>query len=148
MWVPVQPGVLVGLLHGGNFIDVVVLHNAHHLEGRALGAEDGAAQRQDAPEVVLRHLFVVARDEAVVAVEDAHDLNIVAHAGVQRLGYAADGRIQARAVAAGGQDTNTFFHFANPSFPQFYPHGRGNSDTIRVFPNRAVVKKNRRKKAG
>ena len=67
------------------------------LKGGALGAQNGAAQRQDAPEVVLVHLFVVAGDEAVVAVQDAHDLHIVAHPGIQRLGHAAD-----RGVQAGG----------------------------------------------
>ena len=40
----VQLGVLVGLFHGGHFIDVVILHHAHHFKRRALGAQDGAAQ--------------------------------------------------------------------------------------------------------
>ena len=34
----VQLGVLVGLFHGGHFIDVVILHHAHHFKRCALGA--------------------------------------------------------------------------------------------------------------
>ena len=106
----VQLGFLVGLFHGGDFINVVVLHHAHHFKGGALGAQNGAAQRQDAAEVVLTHLFVIAVDETAVAVQDAHDLHILAHAGIQRFGYAADGGVQTRTITAGGQDSNTFFH--------------------------------------
>ena len=34
---------LVGLFHGGDLINVVVLHHTHQLEGGALGAQNGAA---------------------------------------------------------------------------------------------------------
>ena len=141
----VEAGFLIGTLHGGHFINVVVFHHPHHLKGGALGAQNGAAQRQDASEIVLSHLLVFPGDEAVIAVENAHDLDIFAHAGIQRLGNAADGGVQARAVAAGGQDTNTFFHSANPSFPQFYPRGRGTNATIRIFPNEAGVNRGKQK---
>ena len=40
----------------------------------------------------------------VVAVQDAHDLHIITHPGIQCLCHAANGCVQARAVAAGGQD--------------------------------------------
>ena len=106
----VQLGILIGLFHGGDFVNVVVLHHAHHLERGALCAQNGAAQRQDAAEVVLAHFLIVAVDEAAVAVQDAHDLHILTHAGVQCFCYAADGGVQTRTVAAGGQDSNTFFH--------------------------------------
>ena len=122
----VQPGFLVGLFHGGHLVHVVVFHHPHHLEGGALGAQNGAAQRQDAPEVVLLHLLVVPGDEAVVPVQDAHDLHVVAHAGVQGFCHAADGSVQARAVAAGGQDADTFFHIRIPSFPLILPARAGN----------------------
>ena len=49
----VQLGVLVGLFHGGNLVNLVVLHHTHHFKGGALGAQNGAAQRQDAAEIVL-----------------------------------------------------------------------------------------------
>ena len=113
----VQLCVLVGLFHGRDFIDLVVLDHAHQLEGGALGAQNGAAQCQDAAEVILAHLPVLAVDQAVVAVQDAHDLHIITHPGIQCLCHAANGCVQARAVAAGGQDANTFFHLTNPSFP-------------------------------
>ena len=67
--------------------------------------------------VILAHLPVFAVDQAVVAVQDAHDLHIITHPGIQCLCHAANGCVQARAVAAGGQDANTFFHLTNPSFP-------------------------------
>lgn len=103
--------------HGRDFIDLVILDHAHQLEGGALGAQNGAAQCQDAAEVILAHLLVFAVDQAVVAVQDAHDLHIITHPGIQCLCHAANGCVQARAVAAGGQDANTFFHLTNPSFP-------------------------------
>ena len=114
--------VLIGLLHGRDLVDLVLFDHPHQFEGGALGAQNGAAQRQDAPEIVLVHLFVVSGDEAVVAVQDAHDLHIVAHPGIQRLGHAADRGVQAGAVAAGGQDANTFFHLAKSLFPLIFPH--------------------------
>ena len=106
----VELGVLVGLFHGGDLVDLVLFHHAHELEGGAFSAEDGAAQRQDAAEIVLGHLLVIAGDEAVVAVEDAHDLDVLAEPCIQGLCHAADGGVQAGTVAAGGQDANTFFH--------------------------------------
>jgi hypothetical protein len=106
----VQLGFFVGLFHGGNFINVVVLHHTHHFKGGALGAQNGAAQRQDAAEIVLAHLLVVAVDQAAVSVQDANDLHVIAHAGIQCFCYAADGGVQTRTVAAGSQDSNTFFH--------------------------------------
>ena len=36
-----------------------------------------------------------------------------------QFGHAADGGVQAGTVAAGGQDTNTFFHIEQPSFLPF-----------------------------
>ena len=106
----VQLRRLVGLFHGGDFINVVVLHHTHQLEGGALGAQNGAAQGQDAAEVVFVHLAVVAVDQAAVTVGNAHDLHVISHTGVQCFCNAADGGVQARAITAGSQDTNTFFH--------------------------------------
>ena len=106
----VQLGLLVGLFHGLDLVDVVLLNDAHLFERGALGAQDGAAHRQNAGKLAGVHLAVVAVDQAVVAVEYTDDLHLVAHALVQRLGCAADGGVQAGAVAAGSQDADTFFH--------------------------------------
>ncbi len=81
------------------------------------------AQRQDAAEIVLAHLLVFTGDEAVVAVQDAHDLDVLAEPCIQGFGHAADGGVQAGTVAAGGQDTNTFFHIEQPSFLPFSLRG-------------------------
>ena len=137
----VQLGVLVGLFHGGHFIDVVILHNAHHFKRRALGAQDGAAQGQNAAEIVLGHLLVVPVDQAAVAVQDADDLHVVTHAGVQCFCYTADGGVQARTVAAGGQDTNTFFH-SKALFPLSFRAADPEHTiySIRVFRMRVGVK--------
>ena len=132
--------VLIGLLHGCDLVDLVFFHNAHQLEGGALGAQNGAAQRQDAPEVVFRHLLVVAGDQAMVAVQDAHDLDAVAHSGIQSFCHAADGGVQAGAVAAGGQDANTFFHLVISLVFSEFPTRAGKVCTIRVFPKRGGVK--------
>ena len=112
----VQFQILIGLFHGGHFVDLVLLDDLHHLEGGALGAQDGAAQSEQAAEIVGLHLFVVPVDQPMVAVQDADDLHVVPHADVQRFRHAADGRVQAGTVAAGGQDANTFLH-SKPSFP-------------------------------
>ena len=137
----VQLGVLVGLFHGGHFIDVVILHHAHHFKRRALGAQDGAAQGQNAAEIVLGHLLVVPVDQAAVAVQDADDLHVVTHAGVQCFCYTADGGVQARTVAAGGQDTNTFFH-SKALFPLSFRAADPEHTiySIRVFRMRVGVK--------
>ena len=53
---------------------------------------------------------IVRIDQAAVSVQDANDLHVIAHAGIQCFCYAADGGVQTRTVAAGSQDSNTFFH--------------------------------------
>ena len=106
----VQLGVLVGLFHGGNLVHLVIAHNAHHLERGALGAKNRAAYRQNAGKLIRRHDAVVAVDQAVITVQNANDLHLVAHALIQRFGHAADGCVQAGAVTAGCQNTNTHLH--------------------------------------
>ena len=106
----VQLQVLIILLHGGDLVHLVVPHHTHQLEGGALGAEDGAAHRQNTGKFVWLHHPRIAVDQAVIAVGDAYDLHIVAHALIQRLGHAAQGGVQAGAVAAGSKDAYTFFH--------------------------------------
>src|SRR5699024_92087 len=141
----VQLEVVVGLFHGGDLVDLVLLNDLHHLEGGALGAQNGAAQGQQAAEIVRLHLLVVAVDQAVIAVQDADDLDIFAHADVERFRHAADGRVQTGAVAAGGQDANTFLH-DKPSFhfacrvPRAQDAARALIDVLRVVQDAASVK--------
>ena len=109
----VQFGGAVVFLHRGNLVHLVLLDHTHFFERGALGAQNGAAHGQNAGELVRGHLPEVAVDQAVVAVHDADDLDLIAHAVVQRLGHAAQGSVQAGAVAAGSQDTNTNRHCKN-----------------------------------
>ena len=124
--------VLVGLFHGGDLVDLVLLDHAHHLKRGALGAEDGTAQSQDAAEVVLGHILEIAVDQAMISVQDTNDLHVVPHAGVQRFGDAADGRVQARAVTAGSEDTNTFFQCK--SLFSFFLSGDRQPEGQRLLP--------------
>ena len=109
----VQFGGAVVFLHRGNLVHLVLLDHAHLFERGALGAQNGAAHGQNAGELVRGHLPEVAVDQAVVAVHDADDLDLIAHAVVQRFGHAAQGSVQAGAVAAGSQNTNTNRHCKN-----------------------------------
>ena len=72
----------------------------------AAGAEDGAADGEDAGERGLVELEPPVFDEAAEAVAEADDL----HAVKAERGFAdaADGGVQAGAVAAGGQDADAF----------------------------------------
>ena len=105
----VQFGLLIGLFHRLDLVDVVLLDDAHFLERGALCAKDGAAHRQDAGKLAGVHVAEIAVDQAVIAVEHADDLHLVAHTLIQCLGSTADGGVQAGAVAAGSQNTDTFF---------------------------------------
>ena len=119
----VQLGFLVGLFHGGDFVHLVLPHHAHHLERRALGSEDRSADRQDAGKLTGVHIAVIAANQSVIAIHDADDLNLVPHALIEGLGHAADGCVQARAVAARSEDTNTHFHNKPPRLtaePKFF----------------------------
>ena len=98
----VQLRILIRFFHGGDFVDLVVLHDGHHFKRRALGAKDRAAHRQNAGKFILLHFAPFALDEAVVAVLNADDLHLIAETLVQRLGRAADGGVQAGTVPAGG----------------------------------------------
>lgn len=102
---------------GGNLVHLVIAHNAHHLERGALGAKNRAAYRQNAGKLIRCHDAVVAVDQAVITVQNANDLHLVAHALIQRFGHAADGCVQAGAVTAGCQNTNTHLHRNLPVRP-------------------------------
>ena len=114
----VQLGGAVVFLHRGNLVHLVVLNHAHFFEGGALGAQNGSAYGQNAGKFIRGHLTVVAVDQAVIAVHNANDLNFIAHPVIQRLGHAAQGSVQAGAVAARSQDTNTNRHSKN--LPKLY----------------------------
>ena len=108
--VEVEP--VVGVQHRGHEVVALVVHDG--LAGDVFltrGAENGAALDEDAGKVARFHELVVALDEALVAVVHAVDLDIV-DVLEQRLANAADGRVQALAVAARGDeaDSGVAFH--------------------------------------
>ena len=112
----VQPQAVVGVEHPGDdalavFVDDVLAGDV----ALARGAEYGAALGQNAGEVLPLHEFVVALDQAAVAVVHAVDLEIV-DALEQRLADAADGGVQTLAVAAAGDEAD-----AGCSFHRFPP---------------------------
>ena len=100
--------ILVGLFHRGNLVHVILANLAHIAEGRARRAKNRAAKGQDAGELAALHLLIVARDESPIAVVDADNLRVKQF--IRRAGHAADCRVQAGAVAAAGQNTDSSFH--------------------------------------
>ncbi len=104
----VQLGLFIGLLHRFDLVDLVLADDAHLGEGGAAGTQNGAAQGQDAGEVALLHLAVVAFDQAGIAILNTDDFGV--KQGVARAGHAADTGVQAGAVAAGGEDADASFH--------------------------------------
>ena len=111
----VQLHFLVVFLHGGHLVHLILPDDTHQLEGGAFGAQNGAAHGQNAGKLLRLHLPPLTVDQTGVAVGDANDLHIIAHALIQRLCHAANGGVQAGAVAAGCQDTDPFFHSSNSS---------------------------------
>ena len=87
---------------------VVFANLAHIAEGRARRAKNRAAKGQDAGELAALHLLIVARDETPIAVVDADNLRVKQF--IRCAGHAADCRIQAGAVTAAGQNTDSSFH--------------------------------------
>ena len=104
----VELQILVGLFHRGNLVHVILANLAHIAEGRARRAKNRAAKGQDAGELAALHLLIVARDESPIAVVDADNLRVKQF--IRRAGHAADCRVQAGAVAAAGQKTDSSFH--------------------------------------
>ena len=74
----------------------------------AAGAEDGAAQGEDARQHFALEQNGAVLHQAAKAVAEADDLHVVGVEGA--LADGADGRIEAGAVAARGQHTDTFPH--------------------------------------
>ena len=87
---------------------VIRLHRLHLVH--AVFADDAhvAERREDAGEIRLLHLLVIARDQTRVAILNADDLR-VKH-GIAGARHAADTGVQAGAVAAAGEDTDASFH--------------------------------------
>ena len=72
----VQLELVVGLLHGGHLVDAVLLDDLYGLEGGAAGAQERAALGEDAGEIAVCQQTELAVDEALIAVEEAVDLNL------------------------------------------------------------------------
>ena len=104
----IQAHALIVFLHGLDLVHLVVADDAHVAVGRALGAQDRAAQRENAGKLFALHPAEIAVDQAGIAVLNADDFGIKHAVGCAR--YAADGRVQAGAVSARGQNADTSFH--------------------------------------
>ena len=108
----VQLQILVGFLHRGDFVHIIIADDAHVAEGRAGCAENGTAQGQNAGKLIPGHDLIVAFDQPSVSVMNANDLGIKHF--ISGTGYAPNGRIQAGTVSAAGQNTDSFFHKKTP----------------------------------
>ena len=104
----VELHALVVFLHGLDLVDVVLADDAHVAVGRALGAQDRAAQRQNAGKLLAAHGAVVALNQAAVAILNADDLGV--EHGIRGARNAANGGVEARAIAAAGQDADSSLH--------------------------------------
>ena len=126
----VQLHLFIVFLHGGDLVHLVVAHHPHEFEGGALGAQNGAAHCEDTGKFPRLHHAPIAVDQALVAVQNADDLHIVVHAFIQRLCDAPESGVEARAVAAGGEDANPSFHLCISPF-----HRAPRQKKRRVFSN-------------
>ena len=99
---------VVGLDGPRRHVDGLAVGQRHLVRLLAAGAEDGAAQRQDAGDIVqVQHARMVF-DQAAKALLDADDLDVeIAHG---RLGDAANGRVEPGTIAAAGQDADALDH--------------------------------------
>jgi hypothetical protein len=97
---------IVGLVVGNDGIGHVLepaLHR-HLVRLVAAGTEDGAAQGEDARELIAHEVGGAVHHEAAKALAKAVDAHAIFAGG--GLADAADGRIEAGAVAAGGEDAD------------------------------------------
>ncbi len=104
----IKAQLLVVGLHLGYFIYIILPHHPHFAKGGAAGAQYGAAHGEDVGELRLGHLLIVAFYQPAVAAADADNLGI--KQGIGGTGYAADGSVEARAIATAGQYANSSFH--------------------------------------
>ena len=113
----VQLHFLVVFLHGGHLVHLILPDDTHQLEGGAFGAQNGAAHGQNAGKLLRLHLPPLTVDQTGVAVGDANDLHIIAHALIQRLCHAANGGVRGRGSRRRSKEYQCVFS----SF-QFLPH--------------------------
>src|SRR5207247_424346 len=95
----------------------------------AAGAQDGAAQGEDAGDIVRMEDAGLVLDEAAEALLDADDLDVeIAEGG---LGDAADGGIEAGAVPAAGENADaTGFAGHGCLFSTWMLNGAGGRDDL------------------
>ena len=103
----VQLQLVVGLLHGRHLVHAVLAGDLDGLEGRAAGAQEGAALGENAGEVGVGQKPEAPVNQALVSVQKAVDFHLLVRV-VQRLGDAPHGRVQGLAVPAAGQHTDSF----------------------------------------
>ena len=104
----IQLQIFIGFFHGGNLVHAVGLYDTHVAKGPAAGAKDGSAQRKNAGELLFGHFLIFAVNQSTVTVTDADNFRVKHFIG--GTGHAADGRVQSRAVAAAGENTNSALH--------------------------------------
>ena len=98
---------MVGLLHGLDLVQTVLIGIADGLERAAAGSQHRAAPGQDSLEVPAVQDPEMAVDQALVAVLEAVEFYRLA--GILRDGFVdtAHSRVQCLAVAAAGEHTDT-----------------------------------------
>ena len=97
---------VIVLLHRRDLVQTVLVRLADSLVGRAAAAQERAAFGQYAGEVRIAEQAEPPVDQALIAVEKAVDLHVLAGI-VHRLGHAAHRRVQRLAIAAAGQHTDS-----------------------------------------
>ena len=122
MWVPLPPRMtravelqlVVVLLHRRDLVQAVLVRLADGLVGRAAAAQERAALGEDAGEVRVAEQAEAPVDQALIAVEEAVDLDVLVGV-VHRLGDAAHRRVERLAVAAAGEHADPD-HVGHPFF--------------------------------
>ena len=93
---------LLAAIHGGALLALADVPGEG--VGRVAGAQDGAALHEQAGDVVRGQLAVLARDQALVAVQEADHVPAVVAGG--RAHDGADHRVEAGGVAAAREQTD------------------------------------------
>ena len=116
----VEFGLLNGFEHFLELGFLVLLRLEHGFERLARGAKNGAAHRQDIRKIGFLHLMVISLDQPAVAVPNPVQGQLVPKFVIQRLRHAAQRGVQALAVAAACQHSDS--HGSSSSHSFLYPY--------------------------